>query len=77
LQLKDEKLTNKPSKNSSSVPLTLSSGKALAKIDVLKNYRGDLVSVARTRYLKTASDLRAKKGYSKKVVKSTSRGKKL
>eukprot|EP00597_Dinobryon_sp_UTEXLB2267_P016824 CAMPEP_0201091872 /NCGR_PEP_ID=MMETSP0812-20130820/376_1 /ASSEMBLY_ACC=CAM_ASM_000668 /TAXON_ID=98059 /ORGANISM="Dinobryon sp., Strain UTEXLB2267" /LENGTH=139 /DNA_ID=CAMNT_0047343071 /DNA_START=30 /DNA_END=449 /DNA_ORIENTATION=+ len=76
LKTKDEKISNLPAKSVSSQQLTLGAKKSISKISDLASYRGDLASAAKSRYLRSASVLAIKKGYSKKVVKSTRRNSK-
>ena len=73
---KDGKNTNKPSKASNKSQLSLHFAKSKKAVAAsAKAVRPDLAKAATLRFTKAAKALRVKKGYSKKVVKSTRRAK--
>eukprot|EP01038_Epipyxis_sp_PR26KG_P007540 gene7540-10274_t len=71
-------LSNKPKTSTKTEKLGLHTVKSLNKLIALSqsSYRSDLSSAARLRYEKLKRDALIRKGISKKVVKSTKRGKK-
>mmetsp|Transcript_4977 Transcript_4977/g.5450 ORF Transcript_4977/g.5450 Transcript_4977/m.5450 type:complete len:142 (-) Transcript_4977:228-653(-) len=76
LVVKDSKHATKPNKLTTTEKLTLHTGKSGKKVaEVAKSVRADLARTATLRYKKAARALSAKKGYSKRVVKSSARGK--
>eukprot|EP01039_Chlorochromonas_danica_P009771 gene9771-10806_t len=67
---------NKPVKALAQEKLVLHKTKGLKKVaESVTGYRSDLLSAAKIRFGKVAKDLAVRKGYSKKVAKSTRRSK--
>ena len=72
----DTKKANKPSTSTVSEALTLSTKKSAKKVAAAVACRPDLTSAAKLKLARMSKYISAKKGYSKKAVKSTRRSKK-
>jgi hypothetical protein len=69
-------VSNKPKSSVSTHNLTLHTSRSSKKVaEVVSKARPDLASAAAMRYKRTSRDARIRRGASKKVLKSTRRGK--